>query len=190
MKRNTVFVYPTETSYGIGCDAREERAVARIFAIKNRPEHKTVIVVGAQAEVLRPYIAPAVWKNPRVQMVIKKFWPGALTLVLPVSKYAEHHLARGVVAHDGTIALRVSAHPTAQAIVEIMGGPIVSTSANTAGQVTCFSVAAVKKSLAGATDQPDIFFDVGTLPRRQPSTIARWEGNGWRILRQGGVHLN
>lgn len=181
-----VFVYPTETSYGIGCDARDVAAVRKIFKIKGRDARKTMTLIVADQKMANKFV---VVKEREVKRVMTAYWPGPLTLVLPASAYAKKTLAPGVIAADGTVAIRIPDHVIAREISVSLGGPIVATSANKAGEKPCYSAAAVRRAFKDAPNKPDIIIDEGMLPKRPPSTIARFTNNAWEILRAGTITL-
>jgi L-threonylcarbamoyladenylate synthase len=121
--------FPTETVYGLGGDARSDAAVARIFQAKGRPSFNPLIVhlpdlaaVGTVAHL-----------SPRARDLAMTFWPGPLTLVLPVIEGAVSPL---VTAGLPTLAVRVPAHPLAQALLRAFGGPVAAPSANPSGRVS------------------------------------------------------
>lgn len=182
-----IFVYATETAYGLGCDARDAAAVAKIFEIKGRAVDKSVPLIAASSEMVAQFCDSAVWNHPEVQRVVAKYWPGALTLVLPINDFGRSVLAPQVV-RDNTIAIRVSGNEHARALSQKCGAPIVATSANASGQPTCYTVADVRLSLTKASAQPDDFFDNGPLTPRAPSTIVQFENGVWNILRQGEIY--
>lgn len=134
--------FPTETVYGLGGDARSDAAVARIFAAKGRPSFNPLIVhlpdlaaVEAVAEV-----------SSRARDLAAAFWPGPLTLVLPVRMGAVSPL---VTAGLPTVAVRVPAHPLAQALLRAFGGPVAAPSANPSGRVSPTRAGHVLDGLSG-----------------------------------------
>lgn len=177
LKQGGVAVYPTESSYGIGCMASNAAAVRRVFALKDRPLEKTLpLIVGSVEEAKR-----LVEWSPVVEELTQKHWPGPLTIVARATEMGKQ-LASGVVASDGTIAIRVSSHPIAQALAETVG-PIVSTSANRAGTPACFDVWCMQSWIGNADDV--LVIDAGPLPWDIPSTIVRITDTGYELLRKG-----
>jgi L-threonylcarbamoyladenylate synthase len=186
MKTNNVFVYPTETSYGIGCDARNVEAVKKIFKIKGRDAKKTVTLIAFDKKMVLKYVAKPVAEIVRV---MDGYWPGPLTLVLPANAYARKMLAPGIIRRDGTIGIRVSANKIARELSQHIGGPIVATSANQSGEPACYSISAVRRAFMKSPLKPDIVIDEGRLPKRPASTIARYKNKKWEIIRPGSIHL-
>jgi L-threonylcarbamoyladenylate synthase len=134
--------FPTETVYGLGGDARSDTAVARIFEAKGRPSFNPLIVhlpdLAAVERVARV--------TPRARDLAKAFWPGPLTLVLPMIEDAVSPL---VTAGLPTVAVRVPAHPLAQALLRAFGGPVAAPSANPSGRVSPTRADHVMEGLGG-----------------------------------------
>ncbi len=179
-----IYIFPTETSYGIGCDARDAAAVRKVFEIKKRAPEKSVPLIAANAEMVAKYVDAAVWQNLEVERAVQNFWPGALTLVLPANDFARRTLAPQTIAADNTIAIRVSGHAAARDLSAQIGAPIVATSANVAGDPAAYTAADAQK-LIGV----DTFLDGGDLPLAPASTIVRFTNNTWEIIRQGSIKL-
>lgn len=174
-------VYPTETCYGLGCDARNEPAVARVFEIKNRQKDKPVLVVAADAAMMMEFV---VW-TPRLERIAQRYWPGALTVVARAR--AGDKLAQGVLGSDGSIAFRVTSHPLPSALSRALGGPLVSTSANIASLESPYDIESVRAMFESGEHSPDILIDGGVLPHRSPSTVVWVSDSGLQVLRQGDV---
>jgi len=181
LKAGAVLVYPTETCYGLGCDATNEKAVERLFEIKKRQKNKSVLVLMADIAMAREY---AEW-NEKINELALKFWPGPLTLVSHGINSSE--LADGTIAENGSIAFRVTDHPLAEELTKELGRPLVSTSANIASLESPYDLESVFEMYEGAEKQPDIIIDAGDLPHRTPSTIARVENGEVHVLRQGEI---
>ena len=120
--------FPTETVYGLGADARNDRAVARIFEAKGRPRFNPLIVHVASAQSARRYVD---WSDA-AELLASVFWPGPLTLVLPL--LADAGLSPLVTAELPTLAIRVPAHPVAQGLLTEFGGPVAAPPANPSGR--------------------------------------------------------
>ena len=198
LKHGGVVMYPTETSYALGADARKRSAVAKIFKLKGRTKEKTFPLI-----VTSKLMAHLYSQNIRSQedpfgigtKLEQKYWPGPLTIVAPLAfaaklrsyrSFAANELAPGIRAKNGTIALRVSSHPVARALSRGIGGPIIATSANRAGEPSAYTV---KDALKGLHGTPDLVLDAGRLPRRRPSTIVQVVGGKMKILRQGSIKI-
>lgn len=182
LKSGGVVVYPTETSYGIGCDATNADAVARVFAAKNRPSGKGVTLLLPANDPFGESFA--IW-NPKLRAFAERHWPGALNVVCLIgtaSSIAEQCLT------DGTIAVRRSSHPIANTLVDALGVPLVSTSANISGEPELYSAKEIFDRFSREAIQPDSIFDAGELPKRAPSTLITWDdARGVVVLRQGEI---
>lgn len=182
LKRGGVVVFPTETAYGLAADARNPRAVRRVFEIKGREPGKTPPLIAADRKMAEEYVEIA----PALALLVEKHWPGPLTVVGKVGK----GLSSEVVRRDGTVAVRVSSSAVARALSKGLGAPIVATSANVSGLSACYSVRTFEKQRAAARHPaPDFVLDAGPLPYRKPSTIVTERKGKVVVLRHGSVSL-
>jgi L-threonylcarbamoyladenylate synthase len=177
-----VLVFPTETSYGLGCDATNQTVVDKIFKIKGRVDDKPLLVVVDSIETAKKYL---VW-NDVLEKLAQKYWPGPLTIV---GEYAGDNLAAGVVGKDNTVAVRVSDFPLLKSITEKIGRPLVATSANLAGQENIYDSQKIIDIFASQKYQPDIILNYGQLPINQPTTLVSVVDDNLKILRQGKIIL-
>lgn len=184
LKAGGVIAYPTETSYGLGCDPRNAKAVRRIFQIKGRGQSRAVLLVASSIDQVKRV---AVLKGPALKLA-RKHWPGALTLVLPFKRGAR--LSRSVVK-GREVAIRVSSSPLVKKLTRQFGFPIVSTSANRSGSKPAFSGIGVCRAFHYSKYKPDFVLNAGKLPKRKPSTVARVKKDGTvEILREGAIAAN
>jgi L-threonylcarbamoyladenylate synthase len=170
--------FPTETVYGLGADATNAAAVARLYAAKGRPAFNPLIAhVGdiAAARALARFDADA-------ETLAAAFWPGPLTLVLP--KREGCAVAELATAGLDTVAVRVPAHPIAQALLARLGRPVAAPSANRSGHVSPTTAAHV---LADLADRIDLVLDGGPTSVGLESTILACADDGVVLLRPGGV---
>jgi len=184
LKDGATMVYPTETCYGLGCDATNASVVQKIFSIKHRQKDKPLLTLMADKEMAMRFV---VWSE-RLNTLADRYWPGPLTVVASV--LPDVGLPEGVVADDGTIAFRITDHPFAEDVCRALGSPLVSTSANISDMGSPYDIAEVRRMFEGQTDQPDIIIDAGPLPHRAPSTIVRVVGDQVEVLRQGEVIID
>ncbi|MFN7225507.1 MAG: L-threonylcarbamoyladenylate synthase [Paracoccaceae bacterium] len=168
---------PTETVYGLAGDATNSTAVARIFDAKGRPQFNPLIVHVPDLAMARRI---AVFDD-RAEAVAAAFWPGALTLVLPVRPDAG--VSPLVMAGLPTVAVRCPAHPVAQALLRAFGGPLAAPSANPSGRVSPTRADHVRAGLAGKIDA---ILDGGSCTVGVESTILGLDGPPV-LLRPGGV---
>ncbi len=177
LRKGGLVAFPTETVYGLGGDARSDHAVARIFAAKGRPRFNPLIVHLPDVAAARGL---AVF-DARADALAARFWPGPLTLVLPLR--AGSGLSGLVTAGLPTVALRVPAHPVARALLQVFGGPLAAPSANPSGRVSPTRAAHVIEGLGGRIDA---VIDGGPCAVGVESTIVGLDGAA-RLLRPGGV---
>jgi L-threonylcarbamoyladenylate synthase len=169
--------FPTETVYGLGADATDGRAVARLYEAKGRPAFNPLIAhvtSGTAAQTLARFNADAT-------RLAAAFWPGPLTLVLPKAEGCP--VAELATAGLDTIAVRVPHHPVAQNILAAFGRPIVAPSANRSGHVSPTSAA---HALADLRGRVDLIIDAGATPVGIESTIVACLDEP-TLLRPGGV---
>lgn len=171
---------PTETVYGLGADARNDTAVARIFDAKGRPRFNPLIVHVPNIKVAQTYVE---WSDI-ADRVAGAFWPGPLTLVLPLRPDAG--LSPLVTADLPTLAIRVPAHPLAQNLLLAFDGPIAAPSANPSGRISPTEPAHV---LAGLDGKINAVLDGGGCDVGLESTILGLDGAPC-LLRPGGLPAN
>jgi len=179
-----VVALPTETVYGLGADALNADAVAKIFAAKERPSFDPLIVhVGSYEQVDEVADVPEELKEI-VAKLLKAHWPGPLTLVLPKKDCIPDIVTSGL----DTVAVRMSAHPIMKAVTRKLGRPIAAPSANRFGRISPTSASAVEKELGGIIP---LIVDGGACREGLESTIIRPEAGEKRpilhMLRAGPV---
>lgn len=169
---------PTETVYGLAARADSESAVAAIYRAKGRPDFNPLIVHVPSLEA-----AEAIAEfDERARNLAAAFWPGPLTLVLPLR--VGTGIAPAVTAGLPTIALRCPAHPAMRALLEESGLPLAAPSANRSGAVSPTTAAHVAASLG---DRLDMILDGGACAAGIESTIVAPRDSGWSILRPGPI---
>ncbi len=183
-RRGGVLIFPTETIYGLGCDATNAFAVERVFAIKGRAPDKPPPVLVANEEQLQRLVADV---SNMARELMREHWPGALTLVLP----ARDDLCSLLTGRDErggpTIAVRRSAHPMAQALCEATDAPLVATSCNRAGATgNAANPRALQEIDSQLKNAVDYTLDGGVAGGRS-STIVDCTDSVARLLRAGAV---
>ncbi len=169
--------FPTETVYGLGADARSDTAVAAIFAAKGRPSFNPLIVHVPDVETARRYCV----FDDVAERLAGAFWPGALTLVLPL--LADAGISKLVTAGLETLAIRVPDQRIAQDLLAAFGDPVAAPSANPSGRISPTTAAHVQAGLAGRIDA---VVDGGACPVGLESTIVSCVGTP-ALLREGGI---
>ncbi|MDQ1900257.1 L-threonylcarbamoyladenylate synthase [Paracoccus sp. WLY502] len=175
-----VMAIPTETVYGLAGDARNGQAVARIYQAKGRPSFNPLIVHVPDMDAARSIAQ----MSPEAETLAAAFWPGALTLVLPLRPDAA--IASLVTAGLDTIAIRVPAHPVAQALLRLTG-PLAAPSANASGRISPTSAAHVLDPDGGLDGRIAAVLDAGPCPVGLESTIIGWPQGCATLLRPGGI---
>lgn len=177
LRRGGLVAFPTETVYGLGANACDDPAVARIFAAKGRPVDNPLIVhVGDPGEIGR--VASALPDPARVLM--DSFWPGPLTLVLPRGAGISSLVAAG----GPTVAVRMPDHPVALGLIRAAGVPVAAPSANLSGRPSPTSGSHVLADLAGRIEA---VLDAGNCRAGIESTVLDLTGDSPAILRPGAV---
>jgi L-threonylcarbamoyladenylate synthase len=169
--------FPTETVYGLGANALDPAAVARIFQAKGRPATNPVIVHVADADSARILVQE--WPAAAARLA-ERFWPGPLTLVLPRSS----RVPDIVTAGGPTVAVRVPAHPVALALVRAAGIPVAAPSANPSSRLSPTLADHVMRGLAGRID---LVLDGGPTPGGIESTVLDLASDPPAVLRPGPV---
>lgn len=170
--------FPTETVYGLGVDARNDKAVAAIYAAKGRPQFNPLIVHVDSFKTAQQFGQ----FNKMATALANQFWPGPLTLVVPRAK----HCPISLLASAGldSLAIRVPAHPIAQKLLQKFSGPIVAPSANPSGQISPTNADHV---VAGLDGKIDYVLDGGDCSVGLESTIVSCLADKPVILRHGGL---
>ena len=156
IKQGEVIAYPTEAVFGLGCDPFNEQAVKQLFHVKHRPYEKGVILIAADVEQIRDMVE---LEGQPWQQQVETSWPGPITWVLPTKTSLPDWITGG----RDSVAIRVSNHPTVQALCLAYGGPIVSTSANISGQEPTRTYAEVSRQFASSVYCIDA--EVGNLDK-------------------------
>lgn len=131
LQNGGVILYPTDTIWGLGCDAMDEKAVERVFAVKNRPKEKSLIILLAEAKDVLQYVAAP---HPDIIDIVSSFERPTTVIYQSALGFPDN-----VVHEDGSIGIRVTTDPFCKSLIKRLGRPIVSTSANLSGEPTAQS---------------------------------------------------
>lgn len=177
IKKGGIIIFPTETVYGLGADAFNSEAVKKIFSIKKRSLKKPLPVLIADIKDLKRLV-----KNISLsaEILLKKFWPGPLTLVLKKKKSAPDEITAG----GSTIAVRMPSNKIALALIKASRTVLVGTSANISGQASAKTVKEISEELRMKVD---LILDAGACKIGLVSTIVDLSGRNLRILREGSI---
>ncbi|WP_071460997.1 L-threonylcarbamoyladenylate synthase [Bacillus massilinigeriensis] len=178
LKGNEVVAFPTETVYGLGGNAKNYKAVAKIFEAKGRPGDNPLIIHIANKTQLEEFVAEI---PEQAQILMEKFWPGPLTLVLYKK---EGVLSEKATAGLSTVAVRMPEHPVALALIEASGLPIAAPSANVSGRPSPTTASHVWEDLNGRIAG---VVDGGPTGVGVESTVVDCTGEYPVILRPGGI---
>jgi L-threonylcarbamoyladenylate synthase len=163
--RGDVVAYPTETFYGLAADPRNADAIERVFIAKGRRSEEPLPLIASDIEHVERWFGALA---PHAAALAHRFWPGPLTLVLPLSSERFSTFPTNLTAGRANIAVRVPAHPLARALALAAGGAITSTSANPSGTPPASTADEV---LATLGDRIALILDGGPTPGGAPSTI-------------------
>jgi len=169
--------FPTESFYGLGADALDSDAVARVFEVKGRPEHKALLVLVDSIEMA---VGLAARVSDGARALMARYWPGPLTLVLE----AADRVPAGLTGGGSTIGVRMPDHAVARALVRSAGRPITAPSANPSEAPPALTAAAVRDYFEGRVE---LILDGGPTVGGAGSTVADCTVWPPRILRQGPV---
>jgi L-threonylcarbamoyladenylate synthase len=179
IRSGELVVFPTETVYGLGADATNDRAVAKIFEAKGRPKINPLIVHLGDKNDLEKYTKI----NSDIERVVNKYWPGPLTIIAEMRESCS--ISRLCSAGLSTIALRVPSHPTARELLRLSNVPIAAPSANTSGRLSPTApVHVIEDSLA---DKVSMILASGSCQVGLESTILDMSEDNLAILRPGAI---
>ncbi len=176
LREGGVAVFPTDTVYGIGASVFRPQAIRRIYKLKGRSYKKPFPVLVSDVKQALALVEPP---DARLRRLLKKYWPGPLTVVFNTSS-----LGRWTTGGRETLALRIPAHPAALALLKKMGQPLAVTSANKSGQPEAVTGAAARRLFGGKVD---VIIDGGRRPRGVPSTVLDVSSTVWTLAREGAV---
>ena len=179
IKRGGIVAFPTETVYGLGADAYNPLAVARIFEVKKRPYFDPLIVHVANPSDVKKLVKEI---PSDAKKLIERYWPGPLTVVL----LKEEAIPDIVTAGLSTVAIRMPNHPMALSLINESGCPIAAPSANPFGYLSPTTAEHVREQLG---DQVDLILDGGPCPVGVESTIVSFLEKRPGLLRPGGIPL-
>lgn len=172
LQEGEIVILPTDTVYGMAASLAHPQAISEIYEIKKRPKEKALLILAADLHQIEPYLISI---PPNFYELAEAFWPGALTLVVPVDTGRIPSLVR---AGKPTAGFRVPAHPLTHQILQEVG-PVVAPSANMHGEPPPVSPDQI------TFDLPCV--DGGTCAHAQPSTIVELHPDHWEILRKGAI---
>jgi L-threonylcarbamoyladenylate synthase len=183
LRAGGVIGFPTDTAYGLGADPFQESAIRRIFEIKGRPEAKPILVLVDSMDMLKQ-IVDCSNVSGITDLLASRFWPGPLTMILPVLGPQSGNVSRLVTAGTGTIGVRWPRAPFATRLIRAFGKPITATSANKSGQASTANADEVRAQLGMDLE---MLIDGGVLANPQGSTMLDLTQKRPTIVREGPV---
>lgn len=181
LNQGGIIIFPTDTAFGIGCRIDNKKAIEKLFRMRKRPSSQATPVLVNGLEMARDYVT----KIPKEveEKLINKFWPGALTIVLPSKKHIVPSLVRG---GGDNIGVRMPNNKTILEIIKGVGIPILGPSANFHAENTPYSLKELNSELTKLVD----YVVDGHCELKKPSTVIDCTKKPWNILRQGALRVN
>jgi L-threonylcarbamoyladenylate synthase len=181
LKKGGVIAYPTDSSYGLGCDPENTKAVNRIYKIKKRRISQPFLMVAANKKIVEKYAR----FSPRARKMARHFWPGPLTVVFQIKPKIK---ISPRLVKKGSAAFRVPKNEFLLKLLKKLKKPLVSTSANISFiQKPIYDGAEVIKTFSEIKYKPDLILDAGRLPKVFPSTVVDLSAGRPKILREGPI---
>lgn len=176
IRSGRLVVYPTETVYGLGADACSDEAVAKVFSVKVRPIEDPISVAVSSLEMARQFTQ----MTPKAEAIFKKFLPGPLTVILE----AKPTISKLLMAGTEKVGVRVPEHPVALKLLDFVGGPITSTSANLSGKP---APSTAREALDQLGKNVELVLDAGKCKLGVPSTVVDLTKEPFEVLREGPI---
>jgi L-threonylcarbamoyladenylate synthase len=176
IRAGDLVIYPTETVYGLGADALSDKAIKKIFRLKGREAEKPIPIAVNSIDMARQVAE----LTPAAEMLFKKLLPGPLMIVAR----AKPNVSKLITAGTGKVGIRFPDHPVALKLIDFVGGPITSTSANLSSKPALLTVRDALEQLGGKVD---VALDAGKCRLSVPSTIVDATARHLKILRKGPI---
>lgn len=180
IRNGGIIIFPTDTAFGVGCRMDDKKAVERLFKIRQRPETQAVPVLVDSIEMAQKYLQPI---PDDVKLLMEKYWPGALTIVLLCKIAVVPSLVRG---GGQTLGVRMPNHQVPLSIINSIGVPILGPSANFHSKPTPYKLEDLDKEFLKMVD----YVIPGNCPLGMVSTVIDCSGKPWKILREGGIKIH
>lgn len=169
LKSGGIILYPTDTVWGLGCDATNAEAVAKIFTLKNREDSKSMIILLDTENKLQSYVSDI----PDVAYDLIEYTEKPLTIIFSGAK----NLAINLINKDGSVGIRIPKHDFCQQLIQRFRKPIVSTSANISGEPTPANFSEISQEILEGVDYV-VDLEQESMEKKQPSTIMKLEASG------------
>lgn len=182
LRTGGLIVFPSDTVYGLLCDATNDKAVKKLIEFKNRPPGKAISVFSDFS-----LLEKLVGITEKQEKLIKEILPGAFTIILP----SKHKTSKLLESEKGTLGIRIPTYQLINQLIQNYKQPVTATSANLASKPAHYSVETLLAELSEKQKQLiDLIIDYGTLPRNKPSTVVDLTQPDIKILRQGDVNFS
>lgn len=176
LKNNGLFIFPTETVYGIGTLMNNKKGINKIYQLRKRPKNKALLILISTKKDLDKYA----YLNTLARKIINHFWPGPLTIILKKKKSVPNF----ITANQKTVAIRMPENKFLLNLIKKIGQPIVAPSANLSGQKSPLTVQEISKDFFGKVD---LILDGGQTKYQKESTILDLVGKKAKVLREGAI---
>lgn len=177
LRKGQVVAYPTETIYGLGANVLDRKAVKRVYDLKARDYGLPISILVSDFSMVHTCAATV---SDEALLLIRRFWPGPLTILFPASK----KIPAGLITNTGKVGVRMSSHPIAAALVKAFGGPVTTTSANLHDYPPSLSARHVEKYFG---EKIPCIIDGGVCPPSIGSTVVDVTEESMRIIREGAI---
>ncbi len=181
LNQGGIIIFPTDTAFGVGCRIDKEEAVKKLFELRKRPETQPTPILASSLQMAREYFLDI--PDSVLNRLIEPYWPGGLTIILPCQMTKVPELVRG---RGKNIGIRMPNHKKILEIIEKVGIPILSPSANFHNAKTPFRFSELNKDLIAKVD----FIVSGRCKFKEVSTVIDCSEKRWKILRKGVVNLD
>lgn len=148
LRKGGIILYPTDTVWGIGCDATNPEAVAKVYEIKRRADSKSLVLLASDMDMICRYVKEV----PEMARQLVEVNDKPMTIIYPGAVTGQYGLAQNTVAEDGTVGIRIPMMDFCQQLVARLGRPLVSTSANISGEPTPKKYAEISEEIRSAVD--------------------------------------
>jgi L-threonylcarbamoyladenylate synthase len=173
LKNGGLIIYPTETCYGIGTDATNNRSIEKIYEIKGRDPSKPIPILVSSLNMIKKYGEI----TKKTEFLVNKFMPGPLSIIIKKKRLISD-------VNKNSVSFRISSHPVASLLVKLLKNPITTTSANLSGESSIYEIS---KIIENFKDKVDIILDCGDLSRVEPSTCIDMSSDDVKIIREGPI---
>jgi len=181
IKKGGVIVCPTDTVYGLIADAKNKKAVKKIFKIKKRKEEKPIPIFVRDLKMAKSLVLI----NKFQEKLLKKVWPGKVTVLLKAKKLTKKIFPKSIISSENKIGLRTPNYKIINRLLRILNRPLTGTSANISGKPPSTKIKEILKQFKNQKYKPDLILDAGNLKLSLSSTIIDLEN--FKIFREGKI---